>query len=96
MTWRTANTRVSRANAISDLRFKRNLNINLAHLVNFIQVVEWGKKYGLHISLNFHRGPGYCVNRGETEHDHFATVKVETAAGEALSHLASAIVAGNA
>jgi len=31
------------------------------------QVVEWGKKYGLHISLNFHRGPGYCVNRGETE-----------------------------
>jgi len=31
------------------------------------KIVEWGKKYGMHISLNFHRGPGYCVNRGETE-----------------------------
>jgi endoglucanase len=26
------------------------------------QVVELGEKYGLHVSLNFHRGPGYCVN----------------------------------
>ncbi|MBV8879965.1 MAG: cellulase family glycosylhydrolase, partial [Planctomycetaceae bacterium] len=24
--------------------------------------VELGKKYGVHVSLNFHRGPGYCVN----------------------------------
>jgi len=31
------------------------------------RVVDWGKKYKLHISLNFHRGPGYCINRGETE-----------------------------
>lgn len=26
------------------------------------RVVDWGQKYGLHVSLNFHRGPGYCVN----------------------------------
>lgn len=29
------------------------------------QVVDWGQKYGLHVSLNFHRGPGYCVNPPE-------------------------------
>ena len=31
------------------------------------QIVEWGRKYKLHISLNFHRGPGYCINKGATE-----------------------------
>jgi endoglucanase len=31
------------------------------------QAVEWGQQYGLHTSLNLHRAPGYCVNRGETE-----------------------------
>ncbi|MFO7901728.1 MAG: glycoside hydrolase family 5 protein [Planctomycetota bacterium] len=29
------------------------------------EVVDWGRKYGLHVSLNFHRGPGYCVNPPE-------------------------------
>lgn len=31
-------------------------------LARIDQVVDWGRKYALHISLNFHRGPGYCVN----------------------------------
>jgi len=31
------------------------------------RVVEWGQKYGLHVNLNLHRGPGYCINRPETE-----------------------------
>lgn len=26
------------------------------------QVVEWGKQYEIHININLHRGPGYCVN----------------------------------
>ncbi|MBI3921069.1 MAG: cellulase family glycosylhydrolase [Armatimonadetes bacterium] len=26
------------------------------------QAVEFGRKYGIHVNLNFHRGPGYCVN----------------------------------
>jgi len=26
------------------------------------QAVAWGEKYHVHISLNFHRAPGYCVN----------------------------------
>ena len=29
--------------------------------------IELGNKYGLHVSLNFHRGPGYSVNREFTE-----------------------------
>lgn len=27
--------------------------------------VEMGKKYGIHINLNFHRVPGYCINKDE-------------------------------
>ncbi|HEX4085360.1 MAG TPA: cellulase family glycosylhydrolase [Chthoniobacteraceae bacterium] len=26
------------------------------------QAVAWGGQYGVHVSMNFHRGPGYCVN----------------------------------
>ncbi len=26
------------------------------------QVVEFGRKYGVHVNINFHRAPGYCVN----------------------------------
>jgi aryl-phospho-beta-D-glucosidase BglC (GH1 family) len=26
------------------------------------EAVEFGKRYGIHVSINFHRGPGYCVN----------------------------------
>jgi hypothetical protein len=31
------------------------------------RAVEYGQKYGLHVSLNFHRIPGYCVNERELE-----------------------------
>lgn len=27
------------------------------------QAVEWGRRYGIHVNVNFHRAPGYCVNR---------------------------------
>jgi hypothetical protein len=26
------------------------------------QAVEWGGKYNIHVCLNFHRAPGYCIN----------------------------------
>lgn len=26
------------------------------------QAVEWGAQYGVHVDINFHRAPGYCVN----------------------------------
>lgn len=26
------------------------------------QAVAWGQQYGVHVNINFHRAPGYCVN----------------------------------
>lgn len=31
------------------------------------QAVEFGKQYGIHVSLNFHRAPGYSVDRSAEE-----------------------------
>lgn len=31
------------------------------------QAIEFGKKHGIHVNLNFHRIPGYCVNGRELE-----------------------------
>lgn len=31
------------------------------------QAIEWGRQYNIHIDLNMHRAPGYCVNQGELE-----------------------------
>jgi endoglucanase len=36
-------------------------------LENVDRVVEYGQKYGIHICLNFHRAPGYSVNREREE-----------------------------
>jgi endoglucanase len=31
------------------------------------EAIEWGREFGIHIHLNFHRIPGYCVNGREKE-----------------------------
>lgn len=31
------------------------------------EAVEWGRRYGIHVNLNLHRIPGYCVNNREAE-----------------------------
>jgi aryl-phospho-beta-D-glucosidase BglC (GH1 family) len=31
------------------------------------QAIAWGKQYGIHVNLNFHRAPGYCVNLPASE-----------------------------
>jgi len=31
------------------------------------RLVELGRRFGLHVSLNFHRAPGYCINDGGRE-----------------------------
>lgn len=31
------------------------------------EVIRWGREYGIHVNLNFHRIPGYCVNGRELE-----------------------------
>jgi len=33
-----------------------------AQLVKIDQAVEWGKQYNVHVCINLHRAPGYCVN----------------------------------
>lgn len=38
------------------------LNIREEELKHVDQAVELGRKHGVHININFHRAPGYCVN----------------------------------
>ncbi len=43
------------------------LDIDEMALRRVDEAVEYGDKYGLHVNLNFHRIPGYCVNGRELE-----------------------------
>lgn len=38
------------------------LNLRERTLQEIDQAVEFGRKHGVHVNLNFHRAPGYCVN----------------------------------
>jgi endoglucanase len=38
------------------------LEMDEAVLADIDQAVEYGAKYGVHVCLNLHRAPGYCVN----------------------------------
>jgi len=40
----------------------RWLEINEDVIAEIDEAVEFGRQYGIHVNLNFHRGPGYCVN----------------------------------
>ncbi len=31
------------------------------------EAVEFGRRYGVHVNINFHRAPGYCCNRDDAE-----------------------------
>jgi len=35
-------------------------------LAQIDQAVAWGQKYGIHVCINLHRAPGYCVNSPST------------------------------
>ena len=41
--------------------------IDQQKLAQLDKAVEWGDKYGLHISICMHRLPGYCINEDEIE-----------------------------
>jgi endoglucanase len=43
------------------------LKIDEAALKPVDDAIELGRKHGIHLNLNFHRIPGYCVNRRELE-----------------------------
>ena len=38
------------------------LNLREDELKHIDNAIELGRKYGVHVNLNFHRAPGYCVN----------------------------------
>ncbi len=42
-------------------------NINEEELKDIDEVVELGKQYNIHVNLNLHRVPGYCINGREME-----------------------------
>jgi endoglucanase len=44
------------------LRPENVLKMDERTLEKVDRTIEVGKKYGLHVSLNFHRAPGYCIN----------------------------------
>jgi endoglucanase len=55
--WRTT----GRPNAQEILKIKES------GLAGIDRIVELGRKHGLHVNLNFHRAPGYCINDSELE-----------------------------
>lgn len=52
------------------------------------EAIAWGRRYGVHVNLNFHRIPGYCVNGREREpHQLFESPRSEMQrALEAAAH----------
>jgi endoglucanase len=38
------------------------LKLREAELVHIDEAVEFGRMHGVHVNINFHRAPGYCVN----------------------------------
>ena len=42
-------------------------NIDDKEVDNVQKLIELANKYGLHVSLNLHRAPGFCVNAGFNE-----------------------------
>ena len=43
--------------------------INLESLRDLDQALLWASRYGLHACLNFHRAPGYCINKPKEPRD---------------------------
>jgi len=46
---------------------ERWLEIDEREFAAVDEAVEWGRQYGIHVNLNLHRIPGYCVNNREAE-----------------------------
>lgn len=60
--WIDSDWRTNGKPAAADL-----LKVKEAGLAHVDRIVELGRKHGLHVSLNLHRAPGYCINNAELE-----------------------------
>lgn len=58
--------------------------IRQAPLQEIDRTVERGRQYGIHININFHRIPGYCINGRELEPADIFTGKKEVLAQQVL------------
>ncbi|MBI2946266.1 MAG: cellulase family glycosylhydrolase [Verrucomicrobia bacterium] len=52
------------------------------------QAVEFGRQYGIHVNLNFHRAPGYCVNPPKEPLDLWSDPKALEACAHHWAHFA--------
>ncbi len=54
-------------------------SINENTLKNIDKAIEYGIKYQIHIDLNFHRAPGYCVNAPKEKYNLWTSTKAQKA-----------------
>jgi len=64
------------------------LELDEASLAHVDQAVELGKQYGVHVNLNLHRAPGYCVNPPQEPLDLWSDGKALDACAYHWGHLA--------
>lgn len=41
--------------------------VDESQVAHVVQAVQWGRRYGIHVNLAFHRIPGFSVHKGVTE-----------------------------
>lgn len=64
------------------------LNLKEQPLKEIDQAVEFGRQYGVHVNINFHRAPGYCVNPPEEKLSLWESEKAVAAACFHWAHFA--------
>ncbi|HVM46987.1 MAG TPA: cellulase family glycosylhydrolase [Candidatus Acidoferrum sp.] len=64
------------------------LTIREAELKDVDQAVEFGKQHGIHVNLNLHRAPGYCVNPPKEPLDLWTDPKALEACSHHWAHFA--------
>jgi endoglucanase len=65
------------------------LAINDAALVDIDQAIEFGRRHNVHVNLNLHRAPGYCVNPPKEPLNLWTDAEALDAAAHHWGHLAA-------
>jgi endoglucanase len=64
------------------------LRFNDATLAEIDQAIRYGRERGIHVNLNFHRAPGYCVNPPAEALDLWTDPRAQELAGAHWAHFA--------
>lgn len=64
------------------------LKLRETELKHVDEAVEFGRKHGVHVNLNFHRAPGYCVNPPKEPFDLWKDAQALDAAAFHWAHFA--------